>query len=378
MQCISTFGEDTTNETVATFTQFQTLVQQLPEHAWTQYDARQLRFKVHSHTQTIPFVFEDHCGRQEFPNNLEWATVYLDQFVARLQAHFGLEEPYVYKAMLARLPPGAAIAPHKDSSFILQQVHRLHLPVLTSPDVHFSVGEHMYHLEEGCWYELDNCQTHGVENRSTTTACVHLIVDLAEPGIHPLRFAHISKTGGIAVANIDRTLCWGIHDPFFNSIADRGRFHTVPHTVVGYKALREIAQYFTVVRHPYDRIVSEYYCGVQGVQNGREDVSAFNQYIQSKLRKPQRLLHYIPQTDYTHDSQDVQIIPHIVRFSHLVSDVNALLVRHKYPKHIRMSSNRVNQAPCFKRFGPTDFTTETKQLIDTYYARDFRLLSTYF
>lgn len=360
------------------FSTFQKLVQNIPERSWAEYTKRQETFSVHSDTQTIPLIWEDHTRRQVFEDDLVWAHEYLTTVVSHLQHHFGLKTPYVYKAMLARLPPGCTIDPHVDQDFLLQRVHRIHLPVVTSVDVHFHVGSQQYNLEPGVLYELDNTQEHSVQNQSTTLHRVHLIVDVQEPGVHPLRFAHISKTGGIAIGSIDRSLKWGIYDPFFRVIkSQRGQFHTPPHVVPGYTALAEIAQFFTVVRHPYDRIVSEYYCRVQGVHNGREDVGSFNRYIQKALSST-RLLHYIPQSRYTHDAQGVQIIPHIVRFSHLVTDVNALLESFGYPDHIRMSTKRVNQSPCFKRFGPSDFTPETRALIDTYYTDDFRLLSTFF
>ena len=353
------------------------------ETDWNRFHHRQEKFKVHRKTKTIPFIWQDSCGRTIYRDNIKKIGSHLDRILAQLKHWYPrIQDPFIYKAMLARLPPGESIPQHVDSDYLLRTCHRIHLPIITSPDIRFLPGN--VHLKVGTLYELDNTKVHGVVNNSNDISRIHLIMDIQEKNIHsqeknihPLKFVHISKTGGLAIAAIDKTLCWGINDKWFTS---NGGFHRPPREIESFQDIKNMYTLFTVVRHPYDRMVSEYYCNVKGIRTGRGTVSDFNIFIQRRiaLAKSQQLKnqHFIPQSMYTHDEEGNQIIPHILRFSHLVNDVNQLL--EKYGYSVRMNRTPVNAAPCYKRFTPKDFSDETKELIDSYYADDFRLLSTYF
>lgn len=76
-----------------------------------------------------------------------------------------------------KLGPGSSIKPHKDRDLVFQQgVIRLHIPVLTHPDVIFTVGGQVCHMPAGeCWF-ADFSQEHSVENRSLTDR-IHLVID---------------------------------------------------------------------------------------------------------------------------------------------------------------------------------------------------------
>jgi aspartyl/asparaginyl beta-hydroxylase (cupin superfamily) len=81
------------------------------------------------------------------------------------------------KAMLVSLIAGEAVLPHRDLSTILEESHRVHLPIVTDPAVMFTVGDETIHMPAGSIYEIDNTRVHGVVNGSSIDR-IHLIVDM--------------------------------------------------------------------------------------------------------------------------------------------------------------------------------------------------------
>ena len=97
--------------------------------------------------------------------------------------------PYGYvragypRVMLARLAAGGEILPHMDNNPAAQWPHKIHVPLLTSPQVGFRIGETIYHLPEGEAVEVNNLGIHAVRNDGTTDR-IHLIFeyyDLDQP-----------------------------------------------------------------------------------------------------------------------------------------------------------------------------------------------------
>jgi len=336
---------------------------------------------IYENIECIPLIWHDPGGYRKYDENIEGLQPHLEQVVQQLSSVYSLQKPTVYKAILVRLPVGSSISTHTDVDCFSTRCHRVHLPIVTSENIVFHIGEKQNiktrQMKRGYLYELDNTTRHEIINGNKLTNRVHLIIDIGEEGIRLLKFAHISKTGGLAIANIDRSLKWGLYDKSFPSRL--GGFHTPPLNLKSYTSLLDSFTFFTVVRHPYDRIISEFYCKIQGDHTGRKSKDYFNTYIQNRLScidTKNKYVHFIPQSRYTHDTAGNQVIPHILRFSQLVNDVNQLLQSYGY-KH-RMSKKKVNQSPCYKTFTSDDFTVKTKSIIDTYYADDFRLLHLYF
>jgi hypothetical protein len=78
---------------------------------------------------------------------------------------------------LLRLAPGAVIREHRDADLgeAIGEV-RLHVPVLTNPEVEFLLDGRRVEMREGeCWY-LDLSRPHSVANRGATDR-VHLVID---------------------------------------------------------------------------------------------------------------------------------------------------------------------------------------------------------
>jgi hypothetical protein len=80
-------------------------------------------------------------------------------------------------ARLMRLGPGSLIKPHHDDDLRFENgVARIHVPVVTNPDVVFMLNGAQVVLEAGaCWY-LRLSDTHAVYNGGATDR-IHLVID---------------------------------------------------------------------------------------------------------------------------------------------------------------------------------------------------------
>lgn len=78
---------------------------------------------------------------------------------------------------LLNLAAGAVIKPHKDYCLGYEDgSFRLHIPIITNPDVVFILDEKRIVMNEGeCWY-MDANFTHSVRNEGTADR-IHLVID---------------------------------------------------------------------------------------------------------------------------------------------------------------------------------------------------------
>ncbi len=82
----------------------------------------------------------------------------------------------VGRARLMRLAPGASVPSHVDTHYYWHRRVRVHIPVVTHPEVRFTCGGQERHLGAGEAWLLDTWRTHGVRNESPM-ARVHLVFD---------------------------------------------------------------------------------------------------------------------------------------------------------------------------------------------------------
>ncbi|MBS1662179.1 MAG: aspartyl/asparaginyl beta-hydroxylase domain-containing protein [Bacteroidetes bacterium] len=78
---------------------------------------------------------------------------------------------------LLSLAAGSIIKPHKDHGCAYHDGQfRIHIPILTNPEVYFTIEQDQLHLAAGeCWY-MNFSATHSIVNIGTTPR-VHLIMD---------------------------------------------------------------------------------------------------------------------------------------------------------------------------------------------------------
>lgn len=155
-------------------------VRNIEESAWTADNRRQDEYEVHAQTQSIILVFFTGWPQVRVEHASGWdafgeVTVpVMEHLVAKHFPPGGM----VLRAVLARLLPGCQIDAHLDSHASFSVAHRIHVPLLTNPEVEFIVGDERIVTRPAHAFELNNKMVHSVANRGTS-ARVHLIFDYA-------------------------------------------------------------------------------------------------------------------------------------------------------------------------------------------------------
>ena len=90
------------------------------------------------------------------------------------------------RSRLMRIAPGGTVPPHVDTNFYWRTHLRLHVPIVTTPDVKFTVAGNTVHMAAGeCWV-FDTFSMHRVENGGTQRR-THLVLDtVGGEGLHAL------------------------------------------------------------------------------------------------------------------------------------------------------------------------------------------------
>lgn len=151
----------------------------LGEDIWFEDQLRQIEFdNVHSQTQSVLLIFCEGWPNPTIAFHKGWT--YLGEAAAAVMRAI-VAEHYppggkVLRAMMARLPPGARIDRHRDLHPSFAVSHRIHLPLQTSSEVSFTVGDERVATEEGVAFELNNLLPHEVINRGATHR-IHFIFD---------------------------------------------------------------------------------------------------------------------------------------------------------------------------------------------------------
>lgn len=149
---------------------------------WETERFRQTRFAVHRLTRSILFEWLDDTWQLGGPMRVQrydyapaGLTAAVEACAARLLDFY--PGARLARMTLAELPAGAKIDGHRDNGIGITAVHRIHVPVLTNPQVHFFIDKISHYLEAGAIYEFDNTRLHAVDNRSDQRR-VHLMCDL--------------------------------------------------------------------------------------------------------------------------------------------------------------------------------------------------------
>ena len=173
----------------------------------------------------------------------------------------------------------------------------------------------------------------------------------------PLRFIHISKTGGMAIANnvlFQRRLKWGMYDSEYGT----GK---ICHRLLTHNNMKDPSKYdwFTVVRNPYTRMVSEY--------NWVKRDMGINEYLQQELstvstEDVMKGAHFTEQWRYLEPGFTI----HVIHYENMTEEFHSLIKRYGYYITLEKRTNvSVNNATL------CDLTLETIELINRVYERDF-------
>ena len=165
------------------------LVLRLTPEQWNADAKRQERYEVHKETQTINLVYDydfrhvnptKHPALEVFGGAIKPLLIKISEYYDNtpeglaLVNEFG--QGYCIRVNLVKLSPNGEIAAHTDKNFSLAHSHRIHVPIVTNPDVHFTIGDEVIFMDEGEIVEINNRREHSVINKSADER-VHLIFD---------------------------------------------------------------------------------------------------------------------------------------------------------------------------------------------------------
>lgn len=100
----------------------------------------------------------------------------------------------VFRCQIARLIPGGKIDRHMDVQPLLRLSHRIHVPLITWPEVRFIIDGKPLKIEAGLAFELNNQRFHEVENKSPHDR-LHLIFDYLPPDYDLRPIQYVQKHG---------------------------------------------------------------------------------------------------------------------------------------------------------------------------------------
>lgn len=157
-------------------------INSLTEEEWLKWRFRQT-LPNHQHTESIKVLwipldvasFDVDCVEKNEPhytvvtNIMEGCLDFLKQYY----------DGKIYKIIIVKLSSNSHIRPHEDDGFSLEIPHRVHIPIVTNPNIKFGCGQSEIYMAPGSLYEINNQQQHYVIN-DTDQHRVHLIVDVIE------------------------------------------------------------------------------------------------------------------------------------------------------------------------------------------------------
>lgn len=233
----------------------------------------------------------------------------------------------------------------------------------------------------------------------------------------PLEFVHITHTGGKTIEKAGGTasINWGAchflpigpyctePDRSYENVIDTNFIrHNIWHTPPKYISAEDEAtnfyrgkDLFTVVRNPYTRLVSEYYCPFRGHKGDKRDEAwMMNEWIQTQIKgihemkenmdrmiaegqlieeiqSPRDLTekHMIPQTDYVFDDEGKRLVENVIHFESFEQDFSTLMDEYGidilFPHDMEESGGVLTYR---------DLSPETIELINQLYASDFAAL----
>lgn len=181
-----------------------------------------------------------------------------------------------------------------------------------------------------------------------------------------LKFIHITKTGGSSIEDCayKNKILFGRHHKEYQGW----------HKFFSEKSLNLKLKYdwFMVVRNPYDRVLSEYYCrwggiGTFDIKHTKDEMNKFLIH-QIRNRKPVGD-HYSEQFKYLDKNPEVKI--HVLKFENLKEEFDNLMKEYNLDLTLNVHLNKSKP----KVFSINDFSKELINLINDVYSKDFEIFN---
>jgi len=199
-----------------------------------------------------------------------------------------------------------------------------------------------------------------------------------------IKFIHITKTGGTSIEDVGKknNYIWGrFNAKYLNKYKRSVNLGDIWHTPLKYFEENPYKNntLFTIVRNPYTRCISEFYCPYLGfryteLQDKEFTIEYFNSWIRNNINKVMnnnghKAGHFLPHSEYfTYNEKD--IIDYVIYFEDIKRQFNILFEKEKITLDIHH-----NQARKLKKYSVEDLDNETIKLINKVYFKDFILFN---
>ena len=257
-------------------------------------------------------------------------------------------------------------------------------------------------------YKVTNYETTADSTMGGFSSVHHFKVTPGEETMvtnNKLEFVHVTKTGGSAIeaAAARAGIAWGAchyTNGFFEKLGcpkgglwDRKAARSIPfrnpspwHVPKRYFLSThpfDTVSTFVVVRHPYTRAISEYYCPWTGYNvnnnSGVEDMGTpktrMNKWLQFKMKYKfdPFPVSFLPQHLYVYEGED-KVVDHVLHFENLEEEFNALMQKFNLDDKVQLAKVKVNPGQSgAARLTVDDLDDATKRMIDEYAGKDFDL-----
>ena len=143
-------------------------------------EQRSVQYRVHAATRSIEVVraplepdFYDHIEHGDAFELLQDEVAAIEEL---LTSCYRFVSPKIGRFLLVNLPAEESVKRHRDYGPSLMVGARIHLPIMTNEETRIWVGDSNEHLQAGVMYEINNSQTHAVDNDGETDR-IHAIID---------------------------------------------------------------------------------------------------------------------------------------------------------------------------------------------------------
>ena len=143
-------------------------------------------------------------------------------------------------------------------------------------------------------------------------------------------------------------------------------WHFLP-TKEGISFIYEGSDTFTVVRNPYDRVLSSYYFYHRRTPDNFLTRQHLNDWVLNRLTKSWRCN---PQSLYTHDEDGSKTIDHVLHFESLDADFRKLMK--KYELNVVLPTQAKNVRRSTAKMSMRHLSRQAIQIINEYYDCDFK------
>jgi len=168
-------------------------------------------------------------------------------------------------------------------------------------------------------------------------------------------------------------LDWSVVPEAFHNITDLrlNPWHTPPHWFKENPFKNK--DVFTVVRNPYTRAISEYYCEWFGYKGkGENNPTNLDKWIKRKIRTIPNNGHLLPQYYYVYNKYGYKVVDHVLRVENLNEEFQELMK--SYSLNINLGK-KTNARKDRSWLTVANLTRSTINKINSCYADDFKFFN---